>query len=209
MKIEASGVIYSDQCEVQAAVCTARTSGVVTAVFETPIRRQITVCRACLQEMITSGEWEIAGARISVPLDVAVVSPDGRAMLAVEVKLRPPMTEDIDAWAIRVRRNMVTHGAVSPTAAFLLVAVDPGRAWLWRPGDPGAPDREPDRSFNISKRLLPQTEGSGSGAAAEHAVASWLGGVLAEDPKPDWLVQAGAVGWGPEVRVVEQLPIAV
>ncbi len=63
MKVEPSGVVLVDECSVQTDVCTARTPRPITAVWALPGRRQINVCRACLDEMIRKGDWKVEGAR--------------------------------------------------------------------------------------------------------------------------------------------------
>lgn len=63
MKVEPSGVVMMGQCTIQTEVCTAREVAAITAVWSTPGRTQINVCRACLDEMIRRGEWEVEGAR--------------------------------------------------------------------------------------------------------------------------------------------------
>ena len=63
MKVEPSGVVMMGQCTIQTDVCTAKELAAITAVWGTPGRRQINLCRACLDEMIRRGEWEVEGAR--------------------------------------------------------------------------------------------------------------------------------------------------
>ena len=61
MKVEPSGVIFIGECHIQTEKCTAKTPQPVTAVW-TP--SQTNVCKACLDEMLRKGEWQIEGARI-------------------------------------------------------------------------------------------------------------------------------------------------
>jgi hypothetical protein len=64
-KIEPSGVIFTGLCDIQTARCVAREiPNPVTAVWSLPGRRQINVCRPCLDEMILKGEWIVEGARL-------------------------------------------------------------------------------------------------------------------------------------------------
>lgn len=64
MKIEPSGVVMMGHCTVQTEGCTAKELSAITAVWATPGRKQIDVCRECLEEMIRRGDWEVAGARV-------------------------------------------------------------------------------------------------------------------------------------------------
>ena len=64
MKVEPSGVVMVGECDVQTAKCQALTPSPITAVWGTPGRLQINVCRACLDEKIRVGEWDVEGARV-------------------------------------------------------------------------------------------------------------------------------------------------
>lgn len=64
MKVEPSGVVMRDICSIQTDKCTAKEGGPITAVWGPPGRTQINVCRACLEEKIRIGEWEVEGARL-------------------------------------------------------------------------------------------------------------------------------------------------
>lgn len=64
MKVEPSGVVMMGECSVKLDVCTARTAKPITAVWAPPGRTQIDVCRACLDEKIRRGEWQVEGARV-------------------------------------------------------------------------------------------------------------------------------------------------
>ncbi len=63
-KIEPSGIVLKGVCQVQTQWCTAKAEGPITAVWGPPGRTQINVCRACLEEKIRLGEWEVEGARV-------------------------------------------------------------------------------------------------------------------------------------------------
>jgi hypothetical protein len=43
-----------------------RSATKLTAVWTSPARLQINVCRPCLEEQVRAGEWEIKGARRTV-----------------------------------------------------------------------------------------------------------------------------------------------
>ena len=64
MKVENTGVIFTGECTVKTEYCTARVSGVVSAVFTSPARLQVNVCGACFEEMLLSGAWIVPSARI-------------------------------------------------------------------------------------------------------------------------------------------------
>jgi hypothetical protein len=64
MKVEPSGVVMKGECSIKTKVCTAKTPGPITAVWASPGRTQINVCRACLEEKMRAGEWEVEGAKV-------------------------------------------------------------------------------------------------------------------------------------------------
>lgn len=64
MIIEPSGIVMMGRCTVQTDVCTAKELSAITAVWATPGRTQIDVCRECLEEKIRKREWEVEGARV-------------------------------------------------------------------------------------------------------------------------------------------------
>ncbi len=63
MRIEPSGVVLIDECEIRTSKCQALTPKPITAVWSSPGRRQINVCGACLNEKIRIGEWDVEGAK--------------------------------------------------------------------------------------------------------------------------------------------------
>ena len=65
MIIEPSGVVMMGHCTVQTDKCTAKEGSAITAVWATPGRNQIDVCRECLEEKIRIGDWEVEGARVT------------------------------------------------------------------------------------------------------------------------------------------------
>jgi hypothetical protein len=90
MRIEPSGVVFVAICDVQTEKCIAREAAPITAVWTSPARVQVNVCRPCLEEQVRAGEWEIRGARVKSRADVAVYSPDKKLRPVVEVRGRPP-----------------------------------------------------------------------------------------------------------------------
>lgn len=63
-KVEPGGVILRGVCSIQTKHCTAKEGNAITAVWGPPGRTQINVCRACLEEKMRLGEWEVEGARL-------------------------------------------------------------------------------------------------------------------------------------------------
>jgi len=173
MQIEPTGVIFSGRCEVQSEHCIARDSGALTAVWQLPARKQINVCRACLENEIRAGEWSISGARIPPHADVAVVGRDGALVLLVEVKWSPPR-KDAEGWARQVRRNLVAHGAL-PQAPYFMLATYPGASFLWAGRAGSDPDVPPTASFDASTSIGSRLQASSNkGEALEQAVENWL-----------------------------------
>ncbi|MDD1417122.1 hypothetical protein MEN41_21720 [Dolichospermum sp. ST_con] len=70
-RVEPSGVILKDICEIQTEKCVAKDlPAAITAVWYSPGRKQVNVCRSCLDEMVRRGEWEVKGARLSPRPDI-------------------------------------------------------------------------------------------------------------------------------------------
>ena len=63
-RVEPSGVVLKGICNIKTEQCTAKEEGPITAVWGPPGRTQINVCRACLEEKMRLGEWEVEGARL-------------------------------------------------------------------------------------------------------------------------------------------------
>jgi hypothetical protein len=64
-KVETSGVVLTADCDIKSDVCTAKDAPApLTAVWAPPGRTQVNVCRACLEERIRAGLWEVEGARV-------------------------------------------------------------------------------------------------------------------------------------------------
>ena len=66
MKVEPTGIVFVATCSIQTPRCTAIQPQPITAVWGTP-RVQIDVCRACLEEKMRLGEWQVEGARVRTP----------------------------------------------------------------------------------------------------------------------------------------------
>jgi hypothetical protein len=184
MRIEPSGVVMMGECELQLDNCTATEPGAVTAIWTTPGRRQVNVCRSCFDEMVRSGEWEVSGARISRRADVAVLDTDRSPLVVVEVKKRPDVmrAKSVDGWARRIHRNLVVHGAIPPRSLFLL-AVFPGPIYAWSPYSRD-PDAEPSEVIQVDTDMYPELNSfqhdtadpsvQAAHQAYEMAIADWL-----------------------------------
>ncbi|SOD03483.1 hypothetical protein SAMN05216486_11418 [bacterium JGI 053] len=197
MRIEPSGVVLTGVCEVQTAVCQALKPAAITAVWAVPARTQINVCRACLEEKVRDGEWEIPGARIQQRADAAVYSADGELMLVVEVKSNPPAgREAATLWAEKIHRNLIVHAGVPGAPYFMLVGY-PRSFFLWRQPFHAGPSGEPDEIHfgpllepYCGEIALPGTE---EGYEQERIVSRWLEESVhgdhpsAPDAAPAWL----------------------
>ena len=64
MKVEPSGVVMIGTCTIQTKSCSAKKAAAITAVWSAPGRTQVNVCRECLEEKISCGEWDVEGAKI-------------------------------------------------------------------------------------------------------------------------------------------------
>lgn len=65
VEVVTTGIVMVGRCEVQTKGCSARKKPApITAVWIPPGRTQCNVCRACLEEKMRNGEWEVPGARV-------------------------------------------------------------------------------------------------------------------------------------------------
>lgn len=213
MRIEPSGVVMIGECEIQTPFCTALRPAPITAVWGSPGRRQINVCRRCLEEMVRLGEWENPGARIRRVFDLAVYDAAGYLQLIVEIKKRPyEVATDLEDWATRIHRNLLTHSGV-PSSAFFLFAVCPGPFYLWTKAE--APNPEISPQFTIDAQALlqdyqpSQPPRGGEEGWCEDMIQTWLWDLVqsqqtpGRDPSQDWLFQSGlyqAIQGGQVVR---------
>lgn len=107
-------------------------------------------------------------------VDIAVYSPDDGLQLIVEVKNRPQTSAE---WAVRFRRNLLTHQAIPPAKYFLLAL--PDRLYLWKDAwnQEEAPPNYTVRTWEALRDYLaswneqPQHLGE---ETLELALASWL-----------------------------------
>jgi hypothetical protein len=200
MKVEPSGVVMMGICDIQTPKCSAVELAAITAVWTTPSRSQINVCRECIEEMIRSGQWEIPNAKISRHIDVAAVDSNNRLILAIEVKRRPFYDRNIDQQVIKIHRNLLSHGAF-PGNPFFMVIFVPTPAFLWTPENFLKPESQPDLHINISDEIEgiihsingdPDTNPK----LMEEVVAKWVNATIdnlnKEEMKiPEWLLVSG------------------
>jgi hypothetical protein len=170
MRIEPSGAVFIGECDIQSPFCTAKSPAPISAVFSSPHRRQINVCRACLDYMVANGEWELDHARIAEASDFVVADSRGYPLLVAEVKTPPPHEQaSPGAWATRVHRNLVSHAAIPTSRYFLLIAA-PQKGYLWKRRDNSEPSDAPDFEFDL---VLGFPE-----LAAPMATEEWIAKVL-------------------------------
>jgi hypothetical protein len=217
MRVEPTGIILVDTCNVQTEKCVAKRPAPITAVWTAPGRTQVNVCQPCLEEQIRSGQWEIQGARIRRRADVVVYSPDKRLQLVVEVKRKPRAAHNLRKWATNVRRNLLAHTGI-PTAPYFLLAVLPNRFYLWRNNDPFHFDLPPDHEINAEKTLKPYFDqlavspDSATEYNLEAVVTSWLADLVksrrSNDPTLEWLYNSGLFDAIKNGSVIMQAPVA-
>ena len=217
MKIEPTGVILVDFCSIQTEKCVAKNPAAITAVWTLPGRVQVNVCRPCLEEQVRSGEWDIQGAKIGRRADVAVYSTDKKPLLVVEVKRKPKDNKNMREWATRIHRNLITHSGV-PSAPYFLLAVLPGRLYLWKDNDPFSFDKAPDYEIEAEEVLEPYLEQlslpleNASEYQLEALMSSWLKDIVSSNQLTNtpqtWLQDSGLLNTVKDGAVVMQARIA-
>lgn len=215
MRVEPSGIILVGVCEIQTSECVAREPSPITAVWAEPGRRQVNVCRPCLEEMVRAGSWEIPGARVHRRFDVAVFNPAGELVLVVEVKDLPRQPKvDLREWAWRVHRNLIVHSGVPASPFFLLVGV-PTEFFLWTSRTSADPLDQPEFSVHDPDQLAPFypesiVPGELRPETEEDAVAEWLRSLTATRRRhryrAAWLVESGLLDAIRGGSVVRQAP---
>jgi len=200
MRIEPSGVVMIGECEIQTPFCIALTSAPITAVWGSPGRRQIDVCRRCLEEMVRLGEWENPGAHISRRFDLAVYDSAGFLQLVVEIKKRPyEVATDLASWATRVHRNLLLHSGI-PGSTFFMFAVYPGPFYLWQKSEAIGPDTPPQYTIDAQALLhdhQPPPSGGNEERRYTEMIYTWLLDLVqsqeapGRDPSQNWLFQSG------------------
>jgi len=133
------------------------------------------------------------------PIDLIAYRPDGSVVLLVEVKSLRGTSE---TWAAKLRRDMLSHGAL-PNAQFFLIAT-PDRIYGWHQQDLPPSEVPPQFLLDGSKTLEPyfqkfkQNPDKISPGAFELLVLTWLTDVARtsvemkdEDPSFEPLVASG------------------
>ena len=219
MRIEPSGIVMIGECEIQTPFCTALQPAPITAVWGSLGRRQINVCRQCLEEMIRLGEWESPGAHISRVYDIAVYN-NNQLQLVVEVKKRPyEVATDLEDWATRIHRNLLVHSGI-PSSAFFLFAISSSPFYLWTRAQATGVEAPPQYTIDShallssyqNTRLLQKNEEK----HYEDMIYAWLSDVVQIQHVPQneasegWLFQSGlfaAVQGGQVAREARIAPL--
>jgi hypothetical protein len=202
MNVEPSGVILFDVCIIQTERCVGKNPAPVTAVWTSPGRTQVNVCRPCLEEKIRAGEWEIQGARVEQRVDVAVYSKEKQLQLVVEVK-KNPNEKNVDSqnWATKIRRSLFAHAGIPNTPYFLLADV-PDFLYLWKNREPTNYETPPDYVIKAKdvlakyKNQIPSTSGMEQ-YGFELVINSWLKELVhtkisrTKNPSLKWLFDSG------------------
>lgn len=111
----------------------------------------------------------------NTPIDFIAYDPDGKVVLLAEAKSRHGTS---DAWAAKLRRNMLAHG-VLPKSQYFLIAT-PDRIYGWRQENLAPSDVPPQFTVDAQKALAPyfsklgQSPAQISPAAFELLVLAWL-----------------------------------
>lgn len=127
--------------------------------------------------------------------DFIIRSPKNGTQVIVEAKSKTPASTD---WAIRMRRNLIAHGALPPVKFFLLAL--PERFYLWK----DSPPEQAAPTFEIDAKGLLQAQAEKlhiplsdlRGQSFELLVQSWLEDV-ANSSEPavvdsgNWMVKSG------------------
>jgi hypothetical protein len=189
MRVETTGVVVRGICQIQGSECVARQPAPITVVWELPARRQVNVCKPCLEEQIRAGRWAVESAKIKTRADLAVYDAQGKLQLVVEVR-QPLLDSSLSwkTWVRKIHRNLYAHSGL-PTSQFLLVIGFPDFYALWR-HHPMIPGRHPDFEGDLGgllNRYLSYDRTADShvlGYQAQHAVERWLKDLVASDRPP-------------------------
>jgi len=152
-RVEPSGVILKDICEIQTEKCVAKDSpAAITAVWYSPGRKQVNVCRSCLDEMVRRGEWEVKGARLSIRPDITIFDAEGKIQLIAEVKkISLSATSAQLRRATEIRRNLLAHSAIRNTPFFLIAF--PDNFYLWKEETPDRDNKSADYHFKAKNTI--------------------------------------------------------
>lgn len=165
--------------------------------FTTPAREQIDVCGACLQEMVDTEQWRVAGARPRRH-NVAVVDGHGTPRLLVDVReALGPYAGDPAEWARAVHDTRLRYGRLPRSAAYLLIGY-PDQFFVWTAdavADEASAPSYSTRDAGVLSTFTDQGDGLAGAPARERVVAAWVRHMIQE---PDgtseltrWLRDAG------------------
>jgi hypothetical protein len=219
MKVRPTGVFFVGECDVQGDGCTAIGPAPITAVMADITGSQINVCHNCLIAMISDGQWEIVGARITHNIDIAAYNKSGERCLIVEVKVAPRGPHPpLAIRASNVRRNLLMHSVI-PRVPYFMVVYYPEVAFLWR--DAEAVDAAPDYVIDLAGELPELTlsdNGESDHERAESGTRDWLYRYLgqtrsngeATNAELDWADESGlrAAVTGGSLSQRQALPLA-
>jgi len=142
-------------------------------------------------------------------IDFVAYKPDGSVVLLAEAKSRRGTSE---AWAAKLRRNMMSHG-VLPESEFFLIAT-PDRIYGWKQQNLPASEVPPQFQVDAEKALRPylgsleKTHEGISPSAFELVVLKWLTDIsearqeeLECDSSLDPLVSSGLISSLNDARI--------
>jgi len=130
MKVETTGVIMLGICSVKTAKCLAREVAPITAVWIPPGRQQLNVCKACLEEKIRTGEWDVEGAKVKGMkrhFDVAVFNRHNDLVLVVEIKNKIGTSK---SWAVNMYDKLLKYSSIPEVPYFMMML--PDKVYLWK-----------------------------------------------------------------------------
>jgi hypothetical protein len=143
-----------------------------------------------IQLQVDDHESCVEAQMAEVP-DLSVRGPDGKILLAVEVKSKPDASQD---WAAQMRRNLLVHGFIPPSPFFLLAL--PDAFYLWRNNIPPYDHEPPDYKINAAEALAaylnrsPHILSNISEASLRHLVLAWLEDLMSSQLTADMVSPA-------------------
>lgn len=129
MKIATTGSIIYGICSEKTHNCSAINGGPVTTILLPPNRAQRNVCRACLDQRLREGTWQIEGAAVKGMrrvYDICIFYPRNKIFAIFELKYRFETTVE---WAIRLHSDLSRRGRLSDSSFFCLLT--PENLSLW------------------------------------------------------------------------------
>ena len=151
---------------------------------------------------------------MNTQVDIAVYSPTGQLILAVEVK---SVTNRSLEWAAQMRQNLLTHGFIPNTAYFLLAL--PDYLYFWHDADPyemTMPDHtiKTADAFTLSHYNTKVSLIDISGYGLEILITSWLEYLINTnftrddfDEKLHWLFDSGLYSSLKNSVIAAEIPV--